>query len=58
MAQLEGRLQEWDARLNAAAELTTSTERQFTDREAAVSRWEGLFTRWRELIQRPREPIA
>lgn len=52
LGQMEGRLREWDARLNAAAELAASVERQLTDRAGAVGRWQETFTGWREVIQR------
>ena len=48
---LEGWLQEWDARLAAAAELTAAVEQELNDREAAVGRWQELFTGWRDRIQ-------
>jgi hypothetical protein len=54
--RLEGRLREWDARLAAAAELAASAERELDDRGAAVGRWQGLVTGWRELIQRGAGP--
>jgi hypothetical protein len=51
LARLEGRLQEWDARLAAAAELAASVERDLTDREATVARWREMFNGWRGLIE-------
>lgn len=54
-AGLEGRLQEWDARLAAAAELAATVERELNDREAAVWRWQELFTGWRDRIQQRAE---
>src|SRR5689334_10385779 len=50
-AGLEERLQEWDARLAAAAELAATVEQELNDREAAVWRWQELFTGWRGRIQ-------
>jgi hypothetical protein len=58
LARLEWRLAEWDARLAAAEELSTSVERQITDGEAAVRRWRGLFAEWQELIQHRAEAQA
>jgi hypothetical protein len=52
LAWLERRLVQWDDRLNTAAELATSVETQLEDREAAVGRWNDVFIRWKELIQR------
>ena len=49
----EERLNAWDERLKAAADLTESVSRQLDDREAAVGRWQALFEQWREVIQRP-----
>lgn len=54
-AGLEERLQEWDARLAAAAELAAAVERELNDREAAVWRWQELFTGWRDRIQQGAE---
>jgi hypothetical protein len=52
LKRMEQRLSEWDARLNAAAELAKSVEMHLEDREAAVERWHEVFVRWNELIQR------
>ena len=52
LGRLEGRLREWDARLSAAADLAASVERELNDRESVVGRWQGMFTDWRESIQR------
>src|SRR5262245_57940351 len=57
-ARLDGRLQEWDARLAAAGELAASVERQLDEREATVGRWRELFTGWRELLQRGVDPAT
>jgi hypothetical protein len=56
LGRLEGRLREWDDRLKVAAELAASVEREVAEREGAVARWQELFTRWREVIQRGVEP--
>jgi hypothetical protein len=49
---LERRLAQWDARLTEAGELAASVERELADREAAVNRWNDVFVRWRELLER------
>lgn len=54
-AGLEERLQEWDARLAAAAELAAAVEQELNDREAVVGRWQELFTGWRDRIQQGAE---
>ncbi len=51
LAWLERRLTQWDSRLDAAAELAATVEKQLAEREAAVSRWHEVFVRWQELIQ-------
>jgi hypothetical protein len=51
LAWLERRLDQWDARLTAAAELAASVEKQLEEREAAVGCWHAVFVRWKELIQ-------
>ena len=56
LAWLERRLDQWDARLTAAAELATSVEKQLEERESALGRWHDLFVRWRELIQQEIDP--
>lgn len=48
---LERKLILWDDRLNAAAELAASVEKQLEDRESAMERWHEVFVRWQELIQ-------
>jgi hypothetical protein len=48
---LERRMTLWDDKLNAAAELAASVEKQIEDRESAMERWHEVFVRWRELIQ-------
>lgn len=52
LAWLERRLVQWDARLTAAAELAGAVEAQLDAGEAAVGRWNEVFVRWRELIER------
>jgi hypothetical protein len=54
--RLERRLRAWDARLGAAAGVTTTVERELADREAAIARWQELFTRWHQVIQQEVEP--
>jgi hypothetical protein len=56
VGRLERRLRDWDARLGAAAEMAVSVERELADREAAIARWQELFTRWHQVIQRGVEP--
>jgi hypothetical protein len=48
---LEQHLGQWDGKLDAAAELAASVEKQLEDRETAMERWHEVFVRWRELIQ-------
>ena len=58
---LSGQLSEWDARLNAAAELAASVERQLNDREAALGRWQEAFAGWRDGLEQQRvtgDPLA
>lgn len=50
-AWLERRLGAWDAKLSEAARLAESVEVQLAEREAALTRWHGMFVRWRDLIQ-------
>lgn len=50
---LELRLREWDARLEAAADLAESVERELSDRESAVGRWHESLTEWRNGIEKP-----
>lgn len=52
VAWLERRLAQWDARLSAATELAASVEKQLNDGEAAVGRWNEVFVRWREFVER------
>lgn len=52
LAWLERRLGQWDARLTAASELAAAVEKQLDDREAAVGRWNEVFVRWQDLIER------
>lgn len=52
LAWLERRLVQWDARLTAATELAAAVEGQLDEGEAAVGRWNEVFVRWRELIER------
>jgi hypothetical protein len=49
---LEGQLQEWDARLTAAVDLAGGVERELSDAEATVGRWQIRFTGWHEVIER------
>jgi hypothetical protein len=58
LMRLEERLGEWDMRLSAAADLTASVERELTDRQAAIGRWQELFNDWRGLIEQPAKPAA
>jgi hypothetical protein len=48
---LERRLEQWDARLTASAELAATVEKQLDEREAVVGRWHEMFDRWRELVE-------
>lgn len=50
--RLDLRLQEWDARLRAADELTATVEQELAERAATVERWRELFARWEELLKR------
>jgi hypothetical protein len=50
-AWLERRLGAWNAKLSEAARLAESVEVQLAGREAALTRWHGMFVRWRDLIQ-------
>lgn len=52
LSWLERRLDQWDSKLTAAAELAASVEKQLEQRETALGRWHDLFVRWHELIQR------
>ncbi len=52
LGRLDARLDEWDARLRAAEELTASVEKELAERAAAVERWRALFAQWEELIER------
>ena len=58
LAQLEAKLAGWDERLVAAARLAEGLEREFAEQAAAVGRWAGAFTGWRQRIQQPTEPPA
>jgi hypothetical protein len=49
--RLDLRLQEWESRLRAAEELTTSGEKELAERSAAVERWRALFAKWEELLK-------
>ena len=44
--QLELSLREWDARLQAAAELADSVESELNDKQAAVGRWQESIKLW------------
>jgi hypothetical protein len=50
-AWLERRLGAWDSKLSEAAHLAASVEAQLGERETALTRWHGMFLRWREVIQ-------
>ena len=50
--RVEDRLQEWDVRLKAAADLAESVGRELDDREAAVGRCRALYSDWQQVIQR------
>lgn len=52
LQRIEARLADWETRLRAADELTTSVEREIADRAAAVSKWRLLFGAWEQLLQR------
>jgi hypothetical protein len=58
LAWLERRLDQWDERLTTAAELAASVEQQLNERETAIGRWQDLFVRWRELIERGVDPVT
>ena len=50
--RIDARLEDWDARLRAADELTASVERELAERASAVNRWRSLFAEWEELLKR------
>lgn len=50
--RIETRVQDWEARLQAAELLTASVEAELTEKAEAVSRWQTLFARWEELLKR------
>ncbi|MBA4187452.1 MAG: hypothetical protein C0467_05475 [Planctomycetaceae bacterium] len=56
LAWLERRLGQWDARLTASAELAATVEKQLSEREATVARWQETFGRWRELVEQGLNP--
>jgi hypothetical protein len=58
LAQLEAKLAGWDERLVAAGRLAEGLEQGFAEQAAAVERWAGAFTGWRERIQQPTESPA
>jgi hypothetical protein len=58
LAWLERRLVQWDERLTAATELAAAVEGQLDEGEAAVGRWNEVFVRWRELIERGVSPAG
>lgn len=58
LAWLERRLGQWDARLTASAELAATVEKQLDEREAAVGRWQSMFSRWRELVEQGVKPVT
>jgi hypothetical protein len=49
--RLDLRLVEWQSRLQAAEELTTSVEKELAERVVAVERWRGLFAKWEDLLK-------
>jgi hypothetical protein len=51
LVRLEQRVAQWDGKLDAAAALAASVEKQLEDRESAMERWHQVFVRWRDLIQ-------
>jgi len=60
-AGLEARLRDWDTRLTAAADLAAGVERQLADGEAAVGRWQEVFSAWRGVLEKGvggKEPAA
>lgn len=54
--RLDGRLQEWEAKLQAAEALTAEVTQELVERAASVERWRGLFARWEELVKRGGNP--
>ena len=52
LGRLDARLQEWEARLQAAEGLTASIEKELSERAGAVERWLALFARWEDLLKR------
>ncbi|MBP3956443.1 hypothetical protein J8F10_14270 [Gemmata sp. G18] len=50
--RIDGRLEDWHARLRAADELTASVERELAERASAVARWRVLFAEWERLLKR------
>lgn len=52
VGRTEERLNAWDERLKAAAELAESVGKHLEDREAAVGRWRALVGEWEQVIQR------
>lgn len=52
VGRTEDRLNAWDERLRAAAELAESVGKQLDEREAAVGRWRAVFAEWERVIQR------
>ncbi|VTR95470.1 unnamed protein product [Gemmata massiliana] len=50
--RIDGRLEDWQSRLRAADELTTSVERELAERTVAVERWRTLFAKWEGLLKR------
>jgi hypothetical protein len=51
--RLDARLQEWEAKLQAAGALTAEVEKELAERAAGAARWRDTFARWAELLQRP-----
>ena len=49
--RIDTRLQDWDARLRVADELTASVEAELTERASAVIRWRAHFAAWEQLLR-------
>ncbi len=58
LCRLEERLAHWDARLREADKLAETVERELVEREQAVNRWNDVFARWRELLERGINPAT
>lgn len=55
--RIDTHLQDWDARLRAADELTAATEAELAERATAVAHWRTHFAAWEQLVQRGK-PIS